>query len=87
MDQHAVDNSSSSSPVSSVDSTMVSLPACLSAFTPVTVLSSSTCKTLTRTETFVPRVLRAYPSQAGLGIWRRKGDPDLLCGTCAVGGL
>lgn len=41
MDQHAMDNSSSSSPVNSVGSTMVSLPACLSAFTPVTALSSS----------------------------------------------
>lgn len=86
MDQHAVDNSSSSSPVSSVGSITACLSACPPAFTPVTVLSLSMWD-LTRTETFVPRVLRACPSLAGLGTWRRKGDPDLHCGTRAAGGL
>lgn len=64
------------------------VPACLSVFTPVTVLSSSMWDFDENSNICPQGPLKVCPSQAGLGTLRKeKGDPDLLCGSRAAGGL
>lgn len=62
------------------------LPTRLSVFTPITVLSLSMWD-FDENGNVCPKGSQGLPVASGLGTWRRKGDPDLLCGSCAAGGL